>query len=85
MKKRKVIVSEHAFLRYLERVGGFDIEGLRRQIAAQLRPSVDLGARGVVIGGHSFIIDYTPDDSRAIVTTVLPVTRSPRKLMGRTR
>ncbi len=78
---KRLTVSDHAVLRYLERVGGFDIEGLRRQIADRLKPAADAGARGVVLDGHSFLIDYNPQLG-SVVVTVLPVTRNPRNLMG---
>ncbi len=79
--KKRLIVSDHAVVRYLDRIGGFDIEGLRHQIAMRLQPHADRGAQGVVLDGHSFLIDQNGDRG-PIVTTVLPVTRSPRNLMG---
>lgn len=77
----KLTVSDHAVLRYLERVGGFDIEGLRRQIADRLKSAADAGARGVVLDGHSFLIDRNSEGG-SVVVTVLPVTRNPRNLIG---
>ena len=77
---KRLIVTDHAVLRYLERLGGFNIAGLRRDIAARLQPAADAGARGVVIDGHSFVIDHS--ENGPVVVTVLPVTRTPRKLMG---
>lgn len=77
---KKVTISDHALVRYLERVGGFDTERLRRSISDRLQPSVDAGARGVVIDGYSLLIDYS--DRGPVVITVLPVTRAPRNLMG---
>ena len=59
----------------------FDIESLRHQISTRLQPHADRGAQGVVLDGHSFLIDQNGDRG-PIVTTVLPVTRSPRNLMG---
>lgn len=76
----RLIVTDHAVLRYLERVGGFEIEALRRDIAARLQPAADLGARAVVLDGHSFLIDRREDGP--VLVTVLPVGRYPRKLMG---
>lgn len=79
--KRKVTVSDHALVRYLDRIGGFDAEELRHQIAARLQAAADAGARGVVIDGYSFLIDHCPVRG-PVVITVLPVTRAPRNLMG---
>jgi hypothetical protein len=80
MSRRRVIVSDHAIVRYLERIGGFDIEKLRREIATRLQPAADAGAGAVVIEGHSFLIDH--DERDPVVVTVLPVGRLPRNLMG---
>ncbi len=79
--KKRLIVSDHAVLRYLDRIGGFDIESLRHQISTRLQPHADRGAQGVVLDGHSFLVNQNGDRG-PIVTTVLPVTRSPRNLMG---
>lgn len=51
MKKRPVKVSDHAVLRYLERVAGFNIEGLRASIAAHVRTSAPEGTASIVIDG----------------------------------
>ncbi|UXU74342.1 MULTISPECIES: hypothetical protein [unclassified Paracoccus (in: a-proteobacteria)] len=77
---RKVIVSDHAILRYLERVGGFDIARLRREIAQRVQAAADVGAGAVVIDGHSFLIDK--GEFGPVVVTVLPVGKLPRNLMG---
>ena len=61
MKRSRLRVSDHAVLRYLERVGGFDIERLRREIARR--------ACGVVVDGWSF---RSKDDPQGpVVTTVI--------------
>ena len=44
-------VSDHAVLRYLERVCGVDIERVKRQIHADTRTAVEHGARGVAVAG----------------------------------
>lgn len=67
---RRVIVTDHAIMRYLERVGGFEIDRLRRQIADRLAPFVIDGASSVVIDGHTFVLDRCPDG--VILVTVLP-------------
>lgn len=78
---KRLIVTDHAVLRYLERLGGFNIDGLRNDIRARLQAAADAGAGAVVIDGHSFLIDHGGEDGPAVVT-VLPVTKSPRNLMG---
>lgn len=70
MPAPRVRVSDHAVLRYLERVGGFDIERLRRDIEERVRDAAGAGARGVVIDGFRFFIreDAAGDH---VVTTVI--------------
>ena len=55
-KRRRVDVSDHAVLRYLERVGGFDIEGLRRSIADRLSDLIICAPQTVVVGGFRFLV-----------------------------
>lgn len=69
MKKRPVEVSDHAVLRYLERVGGFNIEGLRKAIANRVTTSAPDGACSIVIDGFRFII--REDGSTRVITTIM--------------
>ncbi|MGP9788928.1 hypothetical protein [Roseinatronobacter sp. NSM] len=65
MKKSRVCVSDHAVLRYLERVQGMDIERLRREIGARVDHAAALGACGIIISGFSYRIENNT------VTTIL--------------
>lgn len=49
-------VSDHAVLRYLERVCGFDIDAIRRRCAELCAPAVAAGATSVQIDGHLYIL-----------------------------
>jgi hypothetical protein len=69
MTRRRVRISDHAMLRYLERVGGFDIEGLRKSISYRVTAVTVPGQVGVTIDGYSFRIGE--DDWGQVVTTVL--------------
>lgn len=69
MTRGRITVSDHAVLRYLERVGGFDIDGLRRNIAERVGPAVRAGATGVNIDGFAFRVTLAP--SGPVITTVL--------------
>ncbi|MEJ0012827.1 MAG: hypothetical protein WDM94_09415 [Bauldia sp.] len=63
---RTVMVSDHALLRYLERVKGVDIESARAEVIAITGVAAALGAPTAVRDGHAYVIkNYT-------VTTVLP-------------
>tara|TARA_R110000868_G_scaffold314417_1_gene575370 strand:- start:20442 stop:20711 length:270 start_codon:yes stop_codon:yes gene_type:complete len=60
------LITDHALVRYLERVMGLDMNGVRAEIAARVGDGVRLGASAVVSGGFK----YTLDSHR--VTTVMP-------------
>jgi hypothetical protein len=60
-------VSDHAVVRFLERVKGMDIEKIRREILSEtVLAAIAMGARAVEIEGHKFtIVD-------GCITTCLP-------------
>lgn len=70
MTKPRVRVSDHAVLRYLERVGGFDIEALRRDIRDRVWKAADSGASGVVIDGFRYCIRRDREGGRVITTVI---------------
>lgn len=83
--KQRVAVSDHALVRYLERVGGFAIEELRQQIEDRVAEAAALGASAVTIDGCVYRIAHDAEN-RPVVATVLPVElyrrmqpRGPRK------
>lgn len=76
MKRPRVRVSDHAVLRYLERAGGFDVEGLRRAIGRRVEAAVAAGACGIVVGGVSFRVKDGGDGP--VVTTVIEAGWHPR-------
>jgi hypothetical protein len=61
-------VSEHALLRYLERVYGLDVEALRREILTpEICGQIAAGAVTVTIRGHKAPVEY------GCTRTVLPL------------
>lgn len=52
----KMTVSDHAVVRYCERVLGLDMEAVRGKILDICGPAAALGARAIVKDGHKFII-----------------------------
>ncbi|MEB3421907.1 hypothetical protein ACFSDD_09090 [Salipiger marinus] len=68
MKKPIHPVTDHAVIRYLERVQGMDVEALRRAIGHRVGAAMlgNDGACGVVIDGFSYRIG----DSGAVVTVI---------------
>ena len=71
-----ITVSDHAVLRYLERVHGLDVAHFRSHIAALVTRGVEHGAVGVITEDVKFVL------SGAVVVTVLEPhmhTRLPRE------
>lgn len=65
----KVRVTDHALVRYLQRVGGFDMDALRAEMEDRVNKTYLAGAPSIVIDGFRFAIS---DDGRGpVVTTVL--------------
>jgi hypothetical protein len=60
-------VTDHAVLRYLERVRRVDIAGIRRHIAELCAPAAQAGSIALHAEGHKFEMDR-----RGTVVTVAP-------------
>ena len=58
-------ISDHAVLRYLERVYGFDLEATRNEIAEKSEAAIAMGASAVTVNGVKFKIRNN------VVTTVV--------------
>jgi len=54
MKRPRTHVTDHAVIRYLERIAGMDIEALRCRIGHAVEAAVETDATGVVIDGWSY-------------------------------
>jgi hypothetical protein len=70
MKRKPVLITDHAVVRFLERVAGLDIEALRDALADRTWPAVQAGAATLVVGGHRYCLD-----GRTLIT-VRPVKRA---------
>lgn len=78
MKKPLTNVTDHALVRYFERVLGVDMETPRRIIGHQVDEAVRLGCCSVVIEGYRYLI------TDGVVTTVLEASQ-PDPRTGRQR
>lgn len=59
-------VSDHAIVRYLERVYGLDLDAVRREIMTPERETmIRMGAKRIVTDDHVYIID------NGVIVTVL--------------
>lgn len=56
-RRDRIQVSDHAVIRWIERVAGVDVDALRRQIALEARHGLDLGARRVTVGNIVYALD----------------------------
>ena len=54
MTRRRIHVSDHAVLRYLERVQGVDLRAVRRAIARDVANGVEREACGVIRAGLTY-------------------------------
>ncbi|MFD1914134.1 hypothetical protein [Halodurantibacterium flavum] len=66
MKRPRPHVTDHAMLRYLERVVGIDVTAHRRDIERLVAQAVELQATALTKDGYRYVIN----DFR--VTTVMP-------------
>jgi len=78
MKKPIAIVTDHAVLRYLERVMLVDVEALRCRIGQRVDRAVSVGASAVIVDGFRYAL------REGYVTTVTEAS-SPDLRTGRQR
>lgn len=62
---RRAVVTDHAVVRYLERVCGVDVEAVRTRIERTAQPGVAVGASAINVGQAKFIL------RGHVVTTVM--------------
>ena len=78
MKRELVGVSDHAVLRYLERVGGFEIEKLRANIALKVSQEYWAGQTSMTLDGFCFFIRID-EHGKPCVTTIFDRESKPLK------
>ncbi|TXH51319.1 MAG: hypothetical protein E6Q97_18670 [Desulfurellales bacterium] len=64
----RVVVSDHAVVRYLERVMGFDFAPIRDEILAKVNEGALAGARRINVDGFTY--QLTKDEQKIVVATV---------------
>lgn len=59
MKRSPVLpfITDHAVVRYLERVKGIDIDAVRAEITAVVRRGVSYGAQSVILDGMRYRLE----------------------------
>lgn len=71
MTRRRPHITDHAMLRYLERVVGIEVDRHRHDVERLVGGAVTLGACGLISGGFRYAI------SEFRVTTVVPASSEP--------
>lgn len=71
----RVRVTDHAILRWLERVEGVDVDAIRHRIARAVRKSLAQQPEGVRFEGVTFKVQYNADEA-VVTTTHSPHTRT---------
>lgn len=68
-------VTDHALLRWMERVKGIDLDAIRAEIATpDIRAAIAAGVRSVVTHGHTLVIE-----NGFVITVLLPGMRPKNK------
>lgn len=76
MSRRRIHVTDHAVLRYVERVHGVDLAAVRRTIRRAVARGVERDASGVIRDGLTFRL------SGEVVTTVYRTSQGPDPRTG---
>lgn len=65
----RVGVSDHAVLRWLERVEGVDVRAIKRRIRKAVTRGAGLGARSVTLDGVNYSLQYHETGDAVVTTT----------------
>lgn len=57
MKKPLAHVTDHAVLRYLERVKGIDIDAVRDELGRVVDRAIELGAGAAIVDGVKYVLN----------------------------
>ena len=74
-----IVVTDHAILRFFERVHGYDIEMIRRHIEDAVRGPAKIGATSVTIDGYVYCMIERDGGDVAVTTILAPDMRSGRR------
>lgn len=73
-----VRVSDHALVRWLERVGGIDMDYFRDHIASVVQDAAEAGATKITIDGFIYAVTHNGTKDH-VLTTVLEADMRPKK------
>ena len=69
-RQPRVILSDHAVLRYLERILEIDLVPLRERLARDILRVASSGARTFTMDGVTFVFEQTPAGDLCVVTVL---------------
>jgi hypothetical protein len=70
-----ITVTDHALIRWLERVHGVDVDRFREYIASLTQDAINLGATSIQIDGFLYVLNPA---RRSVVTIFTPEQRKNR-------
>ena len=62
MTKPRIAISDHALIRYIERVQGVSLDPMRRELEAMLAPAMHAGACSKVVNGFTYMFRKGVDE-----------------------
>lgn len=74
--KRQVHISDHALLRYLERILEIDIDAIRARLSHEIKTAAMLGAKKYTSAGATFVLEKTQAGDITVVTVMTEKMRS---------
>jgi hypothetical protein len=75
-----ISVSDHAIVRFMERVLGTNIENIRSNIREMVRDALDAKATSITIDGFCYTLDPI---NRSVISVLAPGMRSNSKKMSK--
>ena len=79
MRPPRAYVTDHAVLRYLERVQGVDVEAVRLELGYKVDAAIEAGASATVLGGIRYVLVEDRLVSCVPVKSVVPRGRRTRR------
>lgn len=67
---RNITISDHALLRYLERIIGLDMEAYRERLAQEIAGAAAVGAKSYTVQGTTFILAATLNGGVCVATVL---------------
>jgi hypothetical protein len=72
---KPITVSDHALVRWMERVNKIELQEFRDAIASVVETAMDAGATSICVGGFTYTIN---PKTRTVITVLAPEMRQKR-------